>query len=262
MDLLYSQTLGEGEEGVVLLHGFMGSGRNLRSLAQRWSELDPSLRFLMLDLTGHGNSPPLPPGADLSTLARDAIETARAEGIRGPLRIVGHSLGGRVGLEAILRTPQEVGSVVLLDVAPGPVDPQLETGPVLDIFRGAPARAKDREEIRAYFRSRNLSTGHGEWLLTNLIREGDEYVWRVDREALAALHAQTAAADLWDALGAGVEVRVIRGGASSYVTEEDVRRMVARGTPVDVVAGADHYLHVTHTEEVAHRLARGGSEVH
>lgn len=260
--MLFSQALGAGSDGIVLLHGFMGSGRNLRSLAQRWSELDPSLRFLMLDLTGHGRSPPLPEGADLSTLARDVIETARAEGFGGKLRIVGHSLGGRVGLQAILQAREEIESVVLLDVSPRPVDPRWETGPVLEIFRGAPARAKSREEIRAYFQGRGLSVGHTEWLLTNLVREGDEFTWRIDREALAGLHARTSGADLWNALGTGASVRCIRGGASPFVSDEDARRMEALGCPVDTVAGADHYLHVTHTEDVAGRLANDLRNVH
>src|SRR5690606_27666283 len=123
-----------------------------RSLAQRWSELDPSLFFLLPDLTGHGRSPPLPQGADLSTLARDVLETARAEGIEGKLRIVGHSLGGRVGLQMILDTPEEVGELTILDVSPDPIDPaQVDTGQVLEIYRGAPATAESREEMRAYF---------------------------------------------------------------------------------------------------------------
>jgi len=256
--VLFSQALGAGPDAIVLLHGFMGSGRNLRTLAQRWSERDPALRFLMLDLTGHGRSPALPEGADLSTLARDVVQTARAEGIAGKLRIVGHSLGGRVGLQAILDVPDEVGAVVLLDVAPGPVDPRWETGPVLEALRSAPARAQSRDEIRAHFAARGLSQGHAEWLLTNLVRDGEEFVWRIDREALAALHARTRDADLWDALEAGVPVRCIRGGASPFVTEADVFRMETLGCPVETVAGADHYLHVTHTEEVAARLANAG----
>ena len=253
--VLFSRKLGEGGRGVVLLHGFMGSGSNLRRLAQLWSERDPSLFFVLPDLTGHGRSPALPAGADLFTLAGDVIATARAEGIQGPLRIVGHSLGGRVGLAAILLSPSDVKEVVALDVAPGPIDPsKVESGRVLEIYRGAPAEAKSRDEIRAYFSARRLSSDRAEWLLTNLVREGDALRWRVDREALAALHARTSSADLWSALGNGVPVHFIRGGDSPFVSEEDVVRIEGAGHRVETVEGADHYLHVTHAEEVARRL--------
>ena len=253
--MLFSRKLGEGGQGVVLLHGFMGSGSNVRRLAQLWSERDPSLFFSMPDLTGHGRSPALPPGADLFTLARDVIATARANGIQGPLRIVGHSLGGRVGLAAILLAPTEVEEVVVLDVAPGPIDPaRVESGRVLAIYRGAPAEAKSRDEMRAYFSAQGLSSDRAEWLLTNLVREGDALRWRVDREALAALHQRTSSAELWPALEKGVRIHFIRGGASPFVSDEDVARIERAGHRVETVEGADHYLHVTHAEEVARRL--------
>lgn len=255
--MLFSQRLGTGQDGVVLLHGFMGSGRNLRSLAQRWSELDPSLFFLLPDLTGHGRSPPLPQGADLSTLARDVLETARAEGIEGKLRIVGHSLGGRVGLQMILDTPEEVGELTILDVSPGPIDPaQVDTGQVLEIYRGAPATAESREEMRAYFHSRNLSPGLTEWLLTSLERENGRYRWSVDREALAAFHERTHSADLWAALEGEAEIRCIRGGDSPYLSRVDAQRMEALGRPVETVEGAGHYLNATHPMEVARLLVK------
>lgn len=255
--MLFSQRLGTGARGVVLVHGFMGSGSNLRTLAKRWAALDPSLFFLMPDLTGHGRSPALPAGADLSTLARDVLETARAEGIEGKLRIVGHSLGGRVGLQLLLDAPEAVEEVAILDVSPGPIDPSfVGTGEVLAIYRAAPPSASSREEMRAFFESRGLSAGLTAWLLTNLSRVDGGYTWRVDREALAALNAQTSAADLWGALEGPARVRCIRGGASPFVSEEDARRMEAAGCAVETVAGADHYLHTTHTDEVARRLAR------
>ncbi|AKU93233.1 alpha/beta fold hydrolase [Vulgatibacter incomptus] len=91
--MLATMRLGEGPRNIVLVHGFMGSGRNLAGLARRWMAEDPSLSFLLPDLPGHGTSPPLAEGADLSTLARAVLDTARASGIDGPLEIVGHSLG-------------------------------------------------------------------------------------------------------------------------------------------------------------------------
>ena len=38
-----------------ILDAGCGTGRNLRSLATAWSAVDPSRRFLLMDLTGHGN---------------------------------------------------------------------------------------------------------------------------------------------------------------------------------------------------------------
>src|SRR5437867_9369430 len=98
--MLAHDRTGEGPRTILLLHGFLGSRRNLGSLAHRLVERDPGLSVITLDLTGHGESPPLPPEPDLATLGRDALDTATTLAVVRPLWLVGHSLGGRVALRA------------------------------------------------------------------------------------------------------------------------------------------------------------------
>lgn len=245
--VLESFQLGEGEVPTVLLHGFLGSGRNLRSLAVAWSEADPRRRFLAPDLTGHGGSLPLPAGADLFTLARDVVETARAKGLTGPLELVGHSLGGRVSLAASLVSPSDVANVTLLDISPHPVPEALsESGMVLKVLLQAPDSAPNRREMRAWLVSRGLSEGLADWLVMNLISTPEGAVrWRFDRQALAELHGRANATDLWEAVERpGARVRCIRGGRSRYVTDADAARMEAAGCPVAMLPEAGHFVHV------------------
>ena len=64
----------------MLLHGLLGSARNLATLARRLVDRNPELALVALDLTGHGGSGPLPPGADTAALAADVYDAARVEG--------------------------------------------------------------------------------------------------------------------------------------------------------------------------------------
>jgi esterase len=245
--LLESFTLGEGEVPTVLLHGFLGSGRNLRSLATAWSQAEPRRRFLLPDLTGHGASPVPPPGANLETLARDVMETARTRGFTGPLEWVGHSLGGRVSLAASLASPSDVASVTLLDISPSPVPVDLsESGMVLNVLLKAPDTAANRREMRASLMANELSEGLADWLVMNLVSTPEGSVrWRFDRQALARLHQQVNGTDLWRAVERpGAKVRCIRGGRSRYVTEADTARMEAAGCPVALLTEAGHFIHV------------------
>jgi pimeloyl-ACP methyl ester carboxylesterase len=244
---LESFQVGEGEQPTVLLHGFLGSGRNLRSLSTAWSAVEPRRRLLLVDLTGHGGSPPLPPGATLSTVAGDVVETARAAGLRGPLELVGHSLGGRVALAASLRFPQEVASVTLLDISPGPIPiPLSESGKVLELLRAAPATAPDRRAMRGELTRRGLPGPLADWLVMNLEPAPEGGVrWRFDREALAEFHLRVNGEDVWAALERpGARVRCVRGGRSEYVTDADVARMEALGCPVATLPEAGHFVHV------------------
>jgi pimeloyl-ACP methyl ester carboxylesterase len=245
--ILESFQVGEGQRPTVLLHGFLGTGRNLRSLATAWGAVDKDRRFLMADLTGHGTSPRLPPGATLSTVAADVVETARAAGLVGPLDLVGHSLGGRVSLAASLRAPDDVASVTLLDISPSPIPTALsESGKVLDILRAAPTHAPDRKAMRAELTGRGLSGHLSDWLIMNLESAPDGGVrWRFDRESLAEFHARVNGTDLWAALERpGARVRCIRGGRAHYVSDADLARMEALGCPVATLPEAGHFVHV------------------
>ena len=244
MRLSYT-TLGDGPRPTVLLHGYLGSGRNLRSLAGAWGRLAPERRFLLPDLTGHGASPPLPANATLRDLAADVRDTALAAGFTGPVEVVGHSQGGRVALEMALDRPSDIASVTLLDISPGPVPIDLsESGRVLRILLDAPSITPDRREMRATLTGRGLPGPLADWLLMNTVVEPEGVRWRIDRAGLAAFHVHAIQADLWAALSVGTAVRCIRGGASFYVSDLDAARMETLGCRVTTLAGAGHYVHV------------------
>ena len=251
--VLESFLVGEGDVPTVVLHGFLGTGRNLRSLATAWSAADPSRRFLLPDLTGHGTSPAPQSNSDLYSMARDVVDTARAQGFDGAFDWVGHSLGGRVSLAASLHVPEAVRSVSLLDIAPGPVPGDLsESGKVLGILLQAPARAENRRAMRAELTGRGLSEPLSDWLLMNLVTADNGVQWRFDRQALAELHSRVNGTDLWAAVERkdGPPTRCLRGDRSKYVTDADVERMVAAGCPVEHLPEAGHFVHVDAPKEV------------
>lgn len=201
MSALAHRETGAGPRPVILLHGFLGSARNLGMLARRLAGAEPALRVVTLDLTGHGASPPLPPDADLATLARDVLDTARGLRLDLPLAIIGHSLGGRVALRAGLLEPAAIGDVTLLDISPSACPAgETETAPVMQALLRAPDQASARAVFRHHLGAAGLDQSIVEWLLTNLVVEHGRYGWRIDRAALAALRARTMGEDLWPAV--------------------------------------------------------------
>ncbi len=249
---------GRGPTPVILLHGFLGSGRNVASLARRWAELDPAVTVIAADLPGHGRSDPLPPGADLGTMGEAVLALADRLGLPGPLHLAGHSMGGRAAMAARLVAPGRVDRLTLLDIAPGPLD-FLPASDALEALLAAPAEAPDRDTLRAALAARGLGPALVEWLAMNLEPRGDGWAWRVDREALARFHRRTASTDLWPAIEGGGRVRVLRGALSPYVRDADAERYAAAGAEVHTVAGAGHFLHVDAPEAVA-RLCAGQAQ--
>jgi pimeloyl-ACP methyl ester carboxylesterase len=99
----------EGGEGppLLLVHGFGGAAWNFSELAP----LLPGRRLIIPDLPGHGASSPLP----APTLA--GFADVLAEILDGPVDVLGHSLGGVVGLRLAERHPSLVRSLVLAAAA-------------------------------------------------------------------------------------------------------------------------------------------------
>jgi esterase len=245
MARLAAYRLGTGARGTVLLHGFLGSGRNLRPLAQRFSQGDPGRTVLVPDLRGHGASPALPDGATLATLARDVLETARLEGLTGPLSLVGHSLGGRVALAAAGLAPDQVRDLVLLDIAPGPLHgSRSDNRSVIDALLSAPAEAPTRRALRDHLLAAGLDQETADWLVMNARTEGDRCRWSLDRQALDQLGERTGAEDVWEVVERrAVPIRCVRGDRSECVSEEDAVRFGAAGCTVITLPGS-HELHV------------------
>lgn len=98
---------------VLAVHGVTGHGARWRVLS---NEL-PQLRFLGVDLRGHGRSPWTPPWsleqhvADLLAVM-DAYELDRVP-------VVGHSFGGAIAVHLTRLAPERVERLVLLDPAIG-----------------------------------------------------------------------------------------------------------------------------------------------
>jgi pimeloyl-ACP methyl ester carboxylesterase len=256
-ELLHTR-IGDGPRPLALLHGFLGSGRNLATLARGLAVAAPEYSVYAFDLPGHGGSPPLPPPADLETLARAVIGATRALHPL-PWSFVGHSLGGRVALKASLVEPAAVGHMTVLDITPSALPPGGETAQVVKALVGAPEAAPSREAFRTWFTGAGLSPELTDWLLLNLARDGDQLRWRIDRRAMAALYPRINAEDLWPAVESRGDrgLHVVRGSLSPYVSDADCRRLEAAGARVDTIEGAGHFVHVDRLAETLDRILKG-----
>ncbi len=98
---------------VALLHGLFGSARNFGAVQRR---LAATHRVIALDLRNHGSSPH-DPAMDYPAMAADVLETLAARDAR-PAVLIGHSMGGKVAMQAALAQPAAVAALLVADIAP------------------------------------------------------------------------------------------------------------------------------------------------
>ena len=114
----------EPARAIAFLHGILGQGSNLQTLARRFVGQHPTWTAWLVDLRGHGNSPKGTPGASLEAAARDIVALAASNASLPVAAIAGHSFGGKVALEvARLEEIPSLSDVVVIDSMPGAREP-------------------------------------------------------------------------------------------------------------------------------------------
>ena len=129
VDLAY-RIVGTGSQPVVLVHGWMVSGKI-------WDDLLPALdtsglRLCIPDLRGTGNSDSPPGGYTLERYADDILTIAKSEHFCRFI-LVGHSMGGQIAQLVATKDPGRIKGLVLMASVPaaGMILPQ----EAVDLFR-------------------------------------------------------------------------------------------------------------------------------
>lgn len=111
--LSYDVSGPENAPVVVLLHATMAGRPSLSPLQER---VQANARVLVPDARGHGGSTALTKRDLASTdLANDVVAILDAEGVSGPVHIVGHGQGAIAALELAHWRPDRIASLVLIE---------------------------------------------------------------------------------------------------------------------------------------------------
>lgn len=172
-----------GTEGPVciILHGLLGSGDNWETPAKKTSST--GCRVYTLDLRNHGKS----------FHAKEMNYPVMAEDVHrfiaglkeGPVYLIGHSMGGKVGMELALAHPEDVDRLIVVDISPFRYKPiyanVFSALQGLDIS-GLSSRGEADRQLQNAVPDRLVRL----FLLKNLGRdEKGNFYWRINLEALA-----------------------------------------------------------------------------
>jgi pimeloyl-ACP methyl ester carboxylesterase len=255
---------GGAQRALLMLHGILGSGANLRGLAQRLVERQPSWAAVLVDLRGHGRSPAPPPPHTLASCAQDlcALEPLLPWPIEGA---IGHSFGGKVALAYHRRRPG-LRRGACRDSAPFARDDRVgseETLRVIALLERAPASFATRDAFIDYVHTHGHSRAIADWLAMNLTRSTQGFRLRSDLTVIRALLDDYVACDLWPVLEESqAEIDLIVGGRSQVWGAAELARAQALAAPsqgrvrVTVLPDAGHWVHVDDLAGVVAALAR------
>lgn len=120
---------GSGKSVVLALHGFSGCGLDFRMCGSGTPELDSGVRWIAPDLPGHGvhrlqangfRLPLCPSKFDWFSTLEWLEKIVRPLALAGTkVHLLGYSLGGRMALALLARSPQLFASAVIVSASPG-----------------------------------------------------------------------------------------------------------------------------------------------
>lgn len=245
---------------VVMLHGIYGRGRNWLTVARGLVAARPEYACVLLDLPHHGESGPGSGGMTVRGIAADVAVWLDEQDI-APNVLLGHSLGGKVVLAMADQWRDRELQVWVVDSTPDTREQSGSAWDLLQTVRGLPARFASRDEAVSLLTGSGWNDGLAQWMTTNLIREGEGFVWRLDFEVMTRLLDDFVTTDLWAVVeqrAAGHTIHFIKATRSNVLSTDAVRRArAAHPTRVHVhhLEGS-HWIHAEHPDEVVALLVR------
>ena len=163
---------------VVILHGFLASSRNWRTVARRLAEKH---HVYVLDMRNHGASPH-DERMDYPVMAYDVIHFLDRLGLH-KAHLLGHSMGGKVAMCMALLRPERIESLIIADIAPVNYDHSFD--PMIHALRQLPLDTlSNRKEAELFLAEAIPDMGFRQFLLQNLLLKDGSYYWRINLDII------------------------------------------------------------------------------
>ena len=229
---------------VILMHGMFGSLSNLGSLAR---ELVPNYRVISVDLRNHGDSPH-EEAMDLALMAADIVELMDDLGLT-KAHLIGHSLGGKLGMEVALTCPDRLSSLVVADIAPVNY-PQSNSHAVDGLKAIDRAVIDSRKAADLLLADYVADTTTRAFILKNLQRNGDgRFRLKLNVKSIVANYSSSLVAAPREGSFSG-PVLFIKGELSAYIQEKHypLIKNLFPASELQVMDGVGHWLHAEKPE--------------
>ncbi|MGL4763461.1 MAG: alpha/beta fold hydrolase [Aeromonas sp.] len=224
---------------VILIHGLFGSLDNLGLLARA---LGGHYRVISVDLRNHGTSFR---SDDMSYPAQAADILALMDHLGlDQAAIVGHSMGGKVGMQLAKLAPARVSRLVVADMAPVAYPHSRHQNVFAGLNATLATLPQSRSDAERILAEHIEIAGVRQFLLKSFAKGDDGWQWRFNVPALEENYANIMG---WPEDERRFEgpVLFIKGGDSDYMQPQYSEAALAQfpAAKVRVIAGTGHWLH-------------------
>lgn len=241
---------------LVFLHGLMGFASNWRSIARHF---ESDYQILLYDQRGHGKSFKPSSGYGTAEYAQDLITILDELGWE-KCHLVGHSMGGRVAVEAAYLYPERVEKLVIADI--GPVSDMQSMTSIEEKLSSVPAPFVSRNQAREFFDTVFLERYKSETLkqffYANIEEKADrQHDWKFSKQGILETIWKSRTLQQWRQFEAlNMPTLLLRGQTSDDLPEELYEEILERNPKIigKVISGAGHWIHADQPQLVIRAL--------
>ncbi|PIE48858.1 MAG: alpha/beta hydrolase [Flavobacteriales bacterium] len=254
--ILYSNVIGKGEP-LLILHGFLGSGDNWKTLARKFAEGDNgnSYEVHLIDQRNHGRSFH---SLDFTyeLMANDIIQYLEEHGLKN-VNLLGHSMGGKMAMFFAVNNPEKVNKLVVADIGPKyyPVHHQVIMAALNSVdFTKQKSRGEVEDVISKYIKD----WGVRQFLLKNVY-------WK-EKGVLAFRFNLSGLTDKLEEIGKALphdsvfkkDTLFLRGEKSDYIlgNDEPLIKQHFPNSHITAIRNAGHWLHAENPDDFYDAVVR------
>lgn len=236
--LLNHRILGQGPP-IIILHGLFGSLDNWMSMGRL---LAKNHTVYLADLRNHGGSFHKDE-FNYQVMADDLKNLVESANLNY-FSIIGHSMGGKVGMFYAAEYQQSIKHLIVVDIGPKyyPVHHQK----ILDGLSAIdPAKLTDRGQADLLLSSFIPESGIRQFLLKNLKRNsGGSFEWKMNLPAIRE-QIENVGEELTSHAVIKVPSLFIRGALSDYISDQDIDRIKLQfpAFKVKTIPQSGHWVH-------------------
>ena len=231
-----------------IFHGLFGRAKNWHSIILRLSSIVDGL-FIVFDLRNHGENEPSTE-ISYSIMVKDVYEFIQRKNI-SKISIIGHSMGGKLGMLFSLLYPKFVKKLFVVDIAP--VDYPREEIEIVDYLlminiKNCRSRKEIDSKLSNYINDKHLRS----FLLQNLNFNNGTYAWSLDLNTIK-MGMKDLRGFPFDIISnnSQIDTLCIFGGNSPYINEKYKDKFKTLFTNLEFfkIEDAGHWLHVEKQQE-------------
>jgi pimeloyl-ACP methyl ester carboxylesterase len=251
LQTLHSKILGKGTS-LLIFHGFLGSGDNWISLGRRFAA---HFEVHLIDLRNHGRSFH-DDEMDFEVMCEDVIYYCKKHQLE-KLNIIGHSMGGKLGMYLATQQPNLIHKLIVADIAPKQYKPRHDF--ILNALQAVDFSIhKTRNEIEEVLTKFIGQKAIRQFLLKNIYRKKDNnFAFRFNLSVFVEMYDNIVDGLLPHSQFEG-ETLFLKGEFSDYILEEDTALIQAHfpKSKITIISNSGHWLHAEQADDfLSHSLS-------